>query len=59
MGGRFGPESVAGFDRKGWPVYAGISGRFGPEYAYYRWIPKDAGDAGQKVMKQWGSRTNR
>jgi len=33
MGGRFGPESVAGFGRNGWPVYAGISGRIGPEYA--------------------------
>jgi len=21
---------------------------------YYRWIPKDAGDAGERVMRQWG-----
>ena len=22
---------------------------------YYRWIPKDAGDAGERVMKKWGN----
>ena len=22
---------------------------------YYRWIPKDAGDAGNRVMKKWGN----
>jgi len=21
---------------------------------YYRWIPKDAGDAGKKVIEKWG-----
>jgi len=27
---------------------------------YYRWIPKDASDSGQRVMRQWGGeKTNR
>jgi len=33
MGGRFDPESVAGFGRYGWPIYAEISGRIDLEYA--------------------------
>lgn len=26
---------------------------------YYRWIPNDAGDAGQKVLNKWGSSSDR
>jgi hypothetical protein len=33
MGGRFPSESVAGFDRNGWPASVGIGGRFASESA--------------------------
>jgi len=33
QGGRFAPEWVAGFNRNGWPVCVGITGRLGSEYS--------------------------
>jgi len=33
--GRFVPEWVAAFFRNGWQVYAGISGRFEPDFAVF------------------------
>jgi len=33
QGGRFAPEWVTGFNRNGWPVYVGITGRLESEYS--------------------------
>ena len=41
--GEFGPESPASFPWKGWQVYTGINGSFGPEYSRMRQILTDVG----------------